>query len=601
MKSTNDTNHQQQPLKFIWKIIKPYKWWYALMLIAPISTAFSPLMNNYAVKLVIDFFNTNDIINYSSAIKPVMYFLISQLILEISWRISNLAEWRSQPKIRKAMLCEIYDYITWHSYSFFQNNMSGSIISKIKGICDGYYHICNAFISSITAPLCKTLFSIIFLFIINKSIFLILILFSLVYIPISISVYSKLGKMQNMIADDWHKIIGFVADKITNISTLFNFATRKRELQKLGKYYDTDNIPLQNSWYRMDFWSAVTLGLLYWFFSIGIFIYVLHLRNLKQITNGDIALIISIVYVFAENIWQLTMKLKDFIHRYADFKSSFSIMSLSQEIIDKPNAINLEVKNGDILFKKISFGYDNKNKILDSFNLHIKGGERVGIVGGSGAGKSTLISLMLKNFAVTKGDILIDEQSIYGVTSDSLRSQISFIPQDIMLFYMSIRENIAYAKEDATKEEIEEAAKVANIHEFICSLEKGYDTIVGERGIKLSGGQRQRIAIARAILKNAPILILDEATSSLDSQTEQEIQESINKLLEHNETIANKKRITVIAIAHRLSTIKNMDRIVVLEGGRVLEDGSFQKLMEKENGNFRKLWNGQVNGFMVGI
>jgi ATP-binding cassette subfamily B protein len=197
----------------------------------------------------------------------------------------------------------------------------------------------------------------------------------------------------------------------------------------------------------------------------------------------------------------------------------------------------------------------------------------------------------LKNFKATSGDIIIDDQSIYDITSDSLREQVSLIPQDIMLFHRSIGENIGYAKEGATIAEIKDAARLANIHEFVESLPNKYDTLVGERGVKLSGGQRQRIAIARAIMKNAPILILDEATSSLDSQTEQEVQNSINEML-------NIENVTIIAIAHRLSTIKHMDRIIVMEEGKVVEDGTFAKLLKNEKGKFKELWEHQVNGFV---
>jgi len=263
-----------------------------------------------------------------------------------------------------------------------------------------------------------------------------------------------------------------------------------------------------------------------------------------------------------------------------------------------------------IHFKNIEFSYTKTNKVFDGLNLQIAKWQQVGIVGHSGAGKSTIVNLLLKNFAITNykywdrsasevnvsnhegGDILINNQSIYDVSSDSLRAQISLIPQDIMLFHRSIFENIAYAKQNATFDEVIHAAIAANIHEFITTLPEGYDTMVGERGVKLSGGQRQRIAIARAILKNAPILILDEATSAIDSQAEQEIQKSINSILDiHNAT--------VIAIAHRLSTIKHMDRIIVIEDGNIVEDGSFKELIAKDSGKFKEMWDNQVNGMLA--
>jgi ATP-binding cassette subfamily B protein len=258
-----------------------------------------------------------------------------------------------------------------------------------------------------------------------------------------------------------------------------------------------------------------------------------------------------------------------------------------------------------IRFKNISFKYEGSNEYaISNFNLSISRGEKIGLVGHSGAGKSTIVNLLLKNFAITNyqywdrttnirandsdqgGDILINGQSIYDVSSDSLRSKIALIPQDIMLFHRTIGENIGYAKDNVTLVEIENASKMAKIHDFIMSLPDKYDTMVGERGVKLSGGQRQRIAIARAILKDAPILILDEATSSLDSQTENEIQESLNILIDD-------KSKTVIAIAHRLSTLKHMDKIIVLNEGQIVEEGTHDSLIANENSMYKKLWDMQ--------
>ena len=299
----------------------------------------------------------------------------------------------------------------------------------------------------------------------------------------------------------------------------------------------------------------------------------------------------SLTFLFTENSWHTTMEIKDFLEDVAAFRSAFAIMQTPQDTIDKPHATELKITKGEIIFQNLSFNYADNRNIFKNLNLHIKAGQKVGIVGHSGSGKSTLISLLLKNFKATNGDIIIDNQSIYDVSSDSLRSQISLIPQD-HAFHRSVGENIGYAARHATPAAIENASFAANIHEFIETLSEKYDTLVGERGVKLSGGQRQRIAIARAILKNAPILILDEATSSLDSQTEQEIQKSINTTLATNCA-------TVIAIAHRLSTIKHLDRIVVMENGSIVEDGSFAELIAVPNGKFKELWEHQVNGMVV--
>lgn len=397
--------------------------------------------------------------------------------------------------------------------------------------------------------------------------------------------------MEQAKQDSWYNLFGIVADCITNIFTIFSFAAKKRELNKVQDYYHNVHNPLTIKYYKYDFIISIILCLVYWIYLIGVFVYVIYLRNLGEISIGDIAFIMSLTFLFAENSWHTTMEVKDFLEDVASFRSSFTIMQIPQDTIDKENAAELKISKGEIVFKDVSFAYKEGSSVFNNLNLYIKAGEKVGIVGHSGSGKSTLIALLLKNFKAGIGDIIIDNQSLYDTSSDSLREQISLIPQDIMLFHRSIGENIGYAKQNALSHEIENAAKAANIHEFIESLPEKYNTIVGERGVKLSGGQRQRIAIARAILKNAPILILDEATSSLDSHTEQKVQKSINTMLD----IEN---VTIIAIAHRLSTIKHMDRIIVMDKGKIVEDGTFKELVSKEKGKFKELWEHQVNGFV---
>ncbi|HJD61954.1 MAG TPA: ABC transporter ATP-binding protein/permease [Rickettsia endosymbiont of Columbicola hoogstraali] len=415
--------------------------------------------------------------------------------------------------------------------------------------------------------------------------------FTAIYLPLSLKFFTKLAKMEQARQDAWFNLFGLVADCISNIFTVFSFATKQRELNKIDDRYNNIHNPLAIKYYKYDLIISIILSLVYLVDLIGIFIYVIHLRNLGEISIGDIAFIMSLTFLFAESSWQTTMAVKDFLEVIAAFRSAFTIMQIPQDTIDKKNAAELKISKGEIIFKEIYFAYKENSNVFKNLNLSIKAGEKVGIVGHSGGGKSTLIALLLKNFKASSGDIIIDKQSVYDSSSDSLRSQISLIPQDIMLFHCSIGENIGYAKENALPHEIENATKAANIHEFIENLSEKYNTIVGERGVKLSGGQMQRIAIARAILKNAPILILDEATSSLDSHTEQEIQKSINAMLDID-------NVTILAIAHRLSTIKHIDRIIVMDKGNIIESGTFTELLSKENGKFKELREHQVNGFV---
>ena len=266
---------------------------------------------------------------------------------------------------------------------------------------------------------------------------------------------------------------------------------------------------------------------------------------------------------------------------------AYSELVVPIEVCDAENAPALQVENGEIEFKNLSFKYKRK-WILRDFNLKIKPGERVGLVGPSGAGKTTLVNLLMRFYDPNNGEILVDGQNIRDISQDSLRENIAFIPQEPTMFNRTLRENIAYGKENATDTEIRRAAKRAAAHEFIMGTDKKYDSMVGDRGIKLSGGQKQRVAIARAFLKDAPILVLDEATSALDSETEVAIQKSFDELAMGR---------TTVAIAHRLSTLRNMDRIVVLKDGHIIEQGTHAQLLRKR-GEYARLWNMQSGGFL---
>ncbi len=286
-------------------------------------------------------------------------------------------------------------------------------------------------------------------------------------------------------------------------------------------------------------------------------------------------------------LWTVGSALPVLFQSFGTAKQAYSLMSDPQDMEDQPNAKELKVRNGEIIFENVSFHYGEK-KLFSNKKAHIRGGEKVGIVGFTGAGKSTFISLILRFFPLHSGKILIDSQEIATVTLESLRRQIALIPQDPILFHRTLRENISYGKPDATEEAIIAAAQLAQCDEFIRQIPGGYEAKVGERGTKLSGGEKQRIAIARAILVDAPILILDEATSSLDSVTEKYIQKSLEKLMENR---------TTIVIAHRLSTLFRMDRILVFDQGKIVEEGSHSTLMDT-HGLYAKMWNMQVGGFL---
>jgi ATP-binding cassette subfamily B protein len=320
--------------------------------------------------------------------------------------------------------------------------------------------------------------------------------------------------------------------------------------------------------------------------------YTIYLRYNGGISMGDFAFVMGLVFTSVDHSWRFTSEVQNFIQQLGSLNSSIELLNRDEtrEYLTLPNIV--KSNHGEIEITNLTFAYNQGVNIFQDFNLHIPAGQKVGIVGHSGSGKSTLVSIILKNLIPQKGEVKIDNLSIYDYNEDSVRDQIALIPQDTILFHRSIFENIAYPVPNASLEDVVRVANIVKLDEVIESMPQKYNTLVGERGIKLSGGQRQRVAIARAMLKKAPIMILDEATSSLDSLTESEIQKSLNQML----SLTNS---TVIAIAHRLSTIRNLDRIVVMNQGKIIEDGTFNDLINKPNGKFRELWNNQVNGMLV--
>ena len=573
-------------IAFFWKYIKPYKWFYALMLFAPFASSFYPFAYNYAIKLFLDAMAEYTNLSYGNVLFPIGIFITAQFSLDLVWRVSEVAEWKAEPPVRRSIILSTYDYLQHHSYKYFQDNFTGMISSKAKGILDGYDRFWEQMHHGLFPRIFKITVNIIALSFINIYIGLFLLLWCSIYIPTISKLSKKLNKLAFDESESRHKIFGQIADKITNIISIFSYAAKDVELRKIEKHVSNDFLPKQIKVYKYDFMMQIIAGSMYIVMFLFLLFYMLHLKIAGLVSIGDFAFVFGISLVVTEDIWFTTKTLQDFARAIGDLKSALSVIYTPQENLDPPDAVPLTLKNSEIEFKNVGFTYSEKNIVFDKLNLKIKPGEKIGLVGHSGAGKSSLINLLLRYFNPDSGEILLDGKNIQHVTQDSLREHIAVIPQDTLLFHRTILENIRYGKFTATDKEVIEASKKAHIHDFIMTLPENYDTYVGERGIKLSGGQRQRVSIARAILKDAPILILDEATSSLDSHTESLIQDSLNFFIEDKEK-------TVIAIAHRLSTLKHMDRILVLDKGKIIQEGAHEELIKDPTSLYKKLWDYQ--------
>ncbi len=567
---------------FLWSMIRPYKGCYAIMLMAPILGAFYDFANNYSIKMVVDAFSGDAEVTYQALFWPMVIFISAQVILDVLWRGADIAQWRSEPYVRQSIILKVYDYVQHNPYQFFQNTHSGSITSKIKGILDGYDNFWAAMHHDFTPKVANTVVLTAVLAIVNVKVCLFIALWNLCFFVIMYRFSKVTDKLSFNNANHRHKIFGLVADNISNMFTIFSFAARKPELDRLNDTIKEEFIPSNIKIYKFSFISNSIAGVLYWIMLISLFLFMVHLRKTNQASSGDLVFVMGVTIKMSWDLWQMIQKMQEFMKNMGDFKSAFELLKLPQDTVESKLCQEIKIIRPSIVFQNVSFSYESGKPIFRELSFNIKPGEKVGLVGTSGAGKSTLVSLLLKYFDVDKGHILIDEQNISKYSADAIREHIALIPQDILLFHRSILENIRYGNMKASDKEVMVAAQMANIHDFIMSLPEQYSTLVGERGVKLSGGQRQRIAIARAILKNAPILILDEATSSLDTETEQLIQHSLNALLDNS-------NITVLAIAHRLSTLKHMDRIIVLEQGKIIEEGSHNILIGHDT-VYKKLW-----------
>ncbi|CAF2958934.1 unnamed protein product [Rotaria sp. Silwood2] len=380
---------------------------------------------------------------------------------------------------------------------------------------------------------------------------------------------------------------GQIVDSITNATNVRIFARRIYEISYLEKALLLTKKTFQTKEIfaiKLHFMQGLSLSIM-----IGFMLYFLIQLRMKQVvSSGDFALILGLSVEVGFMTWWAMEQVDELNKAVGKCKQSLARLFIPLEIKDKENARNLSIANGQIIFSAVKFHYKGAEALFDNKSVTINAGQKVGLVGYSGSGKSTFVNLILRLYDVTDGQILIDGQDIREVTQESLRSNIAMIPQDPSLFHRTVMENIRYGRIDASDEEVIQSAKSADAHDFITKLPQTYASLVGERGIKLSGGQRQRIAIARATLKNAPILILDEATSQLDSLTESAIQKSLWKLMQGK---------TTIVIAHRLSTLMHMDRILVFDKGKIVEDGSHVKLLSQD-GCYKTLWDAQVGGFL---
>jgi ATP-binding cassette, subfamily B, bacterial len=517
-----------------------------------------------------------------------LVIIILYVIQIVFYRINDwTAIWRQSAELRD-LEQYIFAQLPRHSYGFFAETYGGALVSQVNRFLKAYEQWEDVLLFDYLEGFSRIALSAGILLVIAFPLGLLLSLWAPVFIiAVAFSSMKKAHITRADAAAD-SKVIASLSDAITNMVTIKTFARIKLETKNFNAI-SSDRYKKRLRSFRFnalirDFRWQLAL----WFFIAYIFL------SIRLVTEGAITpatMVAGQIYVFA--ILNSLLSLHQVIQRteqlFADAAELTDVLDLEPELKDPANPERPRIKQGLIEFNAVTFKYPGTTKeVFDGLNLKIPPGQRVGLVGHSGSGKSTTTRLLLRFLDIEDGNILIDGQNIKYITQDDLRKNIAFVPQEPLLFHRSVKDNVGYGRENASDEEVREASKLAYADEFIEQLPEGYNTFVGERGVKLSGGEKQRVAIARAILTDSPILVLDEATSALDSKSEKLIAKALDELM---------KGRTTIVIAHRLSTIKKLDRIVVLRGGKIIEDGTHEELLA-HNGEYAELWNHQSGNFL---
>lgn len=595
MKQKMDTSQIGPTLRLFWSVVSNYKRYFIpVMLLQPVAI----FLTNYAGMLIIsqvvnrltsEQIPADQLLNtfWPYIVTFVAAVAVGELVV---WRTVLFLQWTMADRVVYHLNRRVFSALSEQSMDFHNNRFGGSLVSQANKFTSAFSRLSDLMLFNI-APM---VYSFVFTFVILAPVLpyfaLALAVFALIFISIAWFSFGSIRELNVKEAEAQNKVSGQIADSITNILAVKSFSRENHEkarFEEFAKNARQAGFSIRNAVIIRD----IGFGMIITAIMTSAFITLIFGNAWFGVAIGTLLLAVTYSMQILGNLWGFNGMLRQFNRIFGDAREMSMVLNTQQTVDDISDAKDLKTTKGAITISDMTFRHSDAREnetMFENFNLSIKPGQRVGLVGHSGSGKTTLTKLILRFADIQEGSINIDGQSISEVTQSSLREAIAYVPQEPMLFHRSLRENIKYGKPDASDEEIREAAQRANALEFIDKLPDGFETTVGERGIKLSGGQRQRIAIARAILKDAPILILDEATSALDSESEKLIQDALQKLM---------KGRTSIVIAHRLSTIANLDRIIVMEDGAIIEDGSHAALI-KQKGQYAKLWGHQSGGFI---
>lgn len=585
-----DTN--KRTLLIYWQHSKPYKKRlyaiYSLMLVAQVIEDFlQPLLISVVLTALAQ--NNLDKLHGPALVLILGGIVLSELTAHLIWnRFVIPLFWRTQAMIERDLDMTAFNHLQLMSARFFANRFAGSLVNQVNKFVGSFERLTEALTWNVFKLIVGLVATTIILAPRAPLLSLAIWIITIIYIPLVWRYRQRQLPLNRAWAAAETERTGQLADTVTNILAVKSFSGENTEhklmQQKLDSVYDRSIQTMKMSMNHELVTGGVQRSL-----NIVVIVSSVLLAINGNVNVGLIYLALTFVVGIMRRLWDLNNTFRTLTRVFGDASDMTEILQIKPEVNDVANPRKLKIKTGEVELRNITFAHDGEEQqLFNNLDLRVKGGEKIGLVGHSGGGKTTITKLLVRFMDIQGGEILIDGENIAEVKQSDLRSIISYVPQEPLLFHRTIAENISYGKPGASQKEIEKAAKMAHADEFVQNLPNGYDTLVGERGVKLSGGQRQRVAIARALLKNAPILVLDEATSALDSESEKLIQDALWKLMEGR---------TAIVIAHRLSTIQKMDRIVVLENGKIAEQGSHKELLAK-NGVYAGLWAHQSGGFI---
>lgn len=568
-----------RPMAFMWRYVLHHKTQHLLILFSVVGAVAAVVGSSYAVNHLVDTLNGF----HGGSMRPVWTAvgLLAGLIAvdNLAWRIGGWVSTYAFVQVTGDLRRDLFRHLTGHAPSYFADRMPGTLAGRITATANAMFTLENLATWNVLPPCLNVAFSILLMVTVSPSMAAVLVVLAGLISWLMFRLAAGGRPLHHRYASEAARVDGELLDIINNMPLVRAFGATRRERQRFSHRMKGEMHARGTSLRYLEKLRLIH-AVLTAFLTAGLLVWAVMLWKSHTASVGDVVMVVTLGFMILHGTRDLAVALVETIQHVARLAEALSTLLLPHEMPDAADATGFHSQpKGEVIFERVTYAYPGGAPVLQDFELKIEAGSRVGLVGRSGSGKSTVLALLQRMRYVQSGRILIDGKDLRSLTEEALRDVISIVPQDVSLFHRSVLENIRYGKPDATDEEVHAAADAAGCRDFIEAMEEGFLTEVGDRGVKLSGGQRQRLAIARAFLRNAPILLLDEATSALDSESEQRVQDALDRLMVGR---------TVIAVAHRLSTLKDFDRIVVMQHGRILQDGSPAQL-ERVEGPYRDL------------